>query len=485
MLFLLPVASALSLATSSPGQQACTDLASSLGANKVVTSSLNPNYVYSHYHYWNYRVGRQQDPDCIVYPENAQDVSVALKAIKARGSHFAIKAGGHNGNRGFSSCPDGGPLIHLINMRKMSYDPTTDLATYEPGPTYGEIYNYFVQYNRTVVGGRLAGVGTGLGLGGGLSYLSGQYGLAVDNFRQLEVVLPSGEIVTTNKDTLPDLFFAMRGGGGNAFGVVTKYTVQARPVGTFNAGNIIYATGGPSERANQAVHDFMLYNTDPKAAIIGTWEKVPVPDLATHLNEAYILFLVYDGPDPGHAYDSFTAIPHLLDTRRQLTYPEAANIVPFATDLSAADNIFRVSAHHVTDSSYITAPQAWRQWSEDNAGKWSLLSMDFQPIPKSLTDASRAQGGNAINSPDGPYYWLNYILATPPTLSDADYNAVQASFKQLVESSTRAPDLPLFLNDASRDQDPLATFNTYAQLQAIKAKYDPDNFFKKYTGGWF
>jgi hypothetical protein len=79
-----------------------------------------------------------------------------------------------------------------------------------------------------------------LALGGGLSYLSGQYGLACDSFRELEVVLPNGDIVIASPTENEDLFFADRGGGGNAYGVVTNYTIQTRPSGTFYSGNPIY-----------------------------------------------------------------------------------------------------------------------------------------------------------------------------------------------------------------------------------------------------
>lgn len=86
--------------------------------------------------------------------------------------------------------------------------------------------------------------------------------------------------------------------------------------------------------------------------------------------------------------------------------------------------------------------------------------------------------------PDGPYFWLNYLLATPPTLSASDYAAVQASFKELVDGVPAAKGLPLFLNDASYDQNPLTTFENYGNLKKIKGKYDPDHFFSNYTGGW-
>lgn len=465
----------------SAGPSACSNITSQLGSSKVNSHKLSLKYHQST-EYWS----TPQDaykPSCIVYPDSAQEVSVALQAIRAADSRFAVKGGGHNPNTFFSSV-DQGVLIDLSSLSEKSYDPDTTLATYQPGGVFGDIYDYFIKYNRTVVGARLSGVGTGLALGGGMSYLSPQYGMACDSFRELEIVLPDGQIVTASNSTNPDLFFASRGGGGNAYGVVTKYTVQSRPVGQFFAGNIIYAFP-QKDTIIEAIGNFIRFNTDPKASIIGTYEKLPTPDLNLNIDEAIIMFLVYDGPDPGDAFANFTSVPHLIDTTGIKTYPEVADMpVSFATEASRGNNIFRVGVHRADNEEYKNALDVWRNWGESNKGKYTLLSLDFQPVPKSLTDASKAQGGNAMQMPDGPWFWLNYLITTPPGMSEPDYDAIQSSFRDMVSSTTNAEGLPLFINDANRDQHPLSTFSTYEKLQGIKKKYDPDNFFADKTGGW-
>lgn len=467
----------------SPGTSACTRLTQSLGSAKV-SSPLSIPYLNSQAGYWN-AVQSSYDPSCVVYPESAQDVSIALKTVKAAESRFAIKAGGHDPNTFFSSV-ESGVLIDLNSMTQKSYDSSTTLGSYQPGGVFGDIYGYFIQYGRTVVGARLAGVGTGLALGGGLSYLSGQYGLACDSFRELEVVLPNGDIVIASPTEREDLFFADRGGGGNAYGVVTNYTVQTRPSGTFYAGNLIYLFN-QTAHVLQAIHDFTKYNTDPKAAIIGTYEKLSTPAVGDlDLDEAVIMFLVYDGADPGDAFASFTAMPHLLNTLGPKTYLEVVNMpIPLATELSRGDNIFRVQVHRLDDDSYKTAFAAWESWCETNKGSYIISSLDFQPVPRSLIDASNSQnGGNAMQMPDGPWFWLNFLLSTPPGISKTAYEQIQQSFRNMVNSVPNAEGLPLFINDASFDQNPLQTFSTYSRLQNIKRKYDPDGFSEKYTGGW-
>lgn len=434
--------------------------------------------------YWNARLS-DYIPTCAVYPTSAQDVSIALQAVRAAGSRFAIKTGGHNPNTFFASV-ESGVLIDLGQMTERTYNNATTIGTFQPGGTFGDLYNYFQQYGRTVVGARLSAVGTGLALGGGLSYLSGQYGMACDNFRELEVVLPSGEIVMASPTENPDLFFACRGGGGNAYGVVTKYTIQTRPSGTFYGGNIIYILD-ESQAVLDAVHNFVQYNTDPKAAIIGTFEKLGTPTLGSlELDQVIIMFLVYDGPDPGNAFDNFTAIPHLINDMKQQSYEEITQL-PFSlvTEVTRGDNIFRVQVQNVNDDSYTRAYQAWEAWCTANKGTYTLASIEYQPVPKSLTDASNAQnGGNAMQMPEGPWFWINFLIQTPVGMPDAEYNAVQSSYRDMVNSVPNAEGLPLFINDANYDQNPLRTFNSYQRLQGIKAKYDPDGFFSKYTGGW-
>ncbi|PWN26921.1 FAD-binding domain-containing protein [Jaminaea rosea] len=469
-----------------PGQTACSQIQGSLGQGKVANPNLlNFQYQQSKNGYWNTRLNAN-NPACAVYPSSASDVSTSLKAIKAAGSRFAIKAGGHNPNANFSST-NNGVLLDMSKMTDKSYDPAKGTCTYQPGNKFGDLYEFYEQFGVTITGARLSGVGSGLGLGGGLSYLSGEYGLSVDGFQSLEVVLPSGEIVTASKTSYPDLFFAMRGGGGNAYGVVTSYTVTARKVGKFHSGLLVYALN-ETNRVLEAVHDFTRYNTNPKANLIATWEKIPLPDLNINLDEIFILFAVYDGEDPGNSYKNFTDIPHILDTRQVRSYVSTTRdlATPFATDISKGSNTFRVSVHAIDDDTYKQAYDQWRAWAQrpEIKSKYMLTSLDFQPVLRSLTDASKSQGGNAMDMPDGPWFWLNYLLTTPPTLSASDYNEIQESFKEMVNVVPAAKNLPLFINDAAYDQNPLPTFSTYQRLKSIKAKYDPDGFFSSKTGGW-
>lgn len=109
---------------------ACANLTSALGTGQTAVSHLDIRYIQSRTSYWNQKL-KAHAPACVVYPENAQDVSQILKIVKASGSRFAIKAAGHNTNDFFSSVDDG-VLIDLTHMTGKSYDESTTLATYEP-----------------------------------------------------------------------------------------------------------------------------------------------------------------------------------------------------------------------------------------------------------------------------------------------------------------------------------------------------------------
>jgi hypothetical protein len=121
--------------------------------------------------------------------------------------------------------------------------------------------------------------------------------------------------------------------------------------------------------------------------------------------------------------------------------------LPIATEASRGNNIFRVGVHRADNDECKNALDVWRNWGESSKGKYLLLSLDFQPVPKSLTDASKAQGGNAMDMPDGPWFWLNYLITTLPGMSQPDYDAIQSSFRDMVASTTNAEGLPLFIND--------------------------------------
>src|SRR5688572_13253308 len=171
------------------------------------------------------------------------DVITAVNFGRDEGLLIAIRGGGHNGP-GLGSCDDG-LVIDLSMMKSVRVDPATRRVRVDPGCTSGDVDHATHPFGLAVPFGIVSTTGVaGLTLGGGTGYLTRKYGLTIDNLLEADVVLADGSVVTASARQHPDLFWALRGGGGN-FGVVTSFLFQAHPVSTVYAGPIFWeATHG-------------------------------------------------------------------------------------------------------------------------------------------------------------------------------------------------------------------------------------------------
>jgi len=196
-----------------------------------------------------YNIGlAEMMPACILQATTAEEVSTAIKLLNTYTTvPFAIKSGGHDPNAGDSSVKDG-LLIALSQMNKTSIDPAAQVAQFGPGGHWADLMKPMDDAGFAVVGGRLGIVGVGgYMMQGGLSYLSAQYGMAADvcyhssverrlkadctqSILEYEMVLANGSITNISYEKNKDLVVAMRG-GGNQFGICTKFTTQAYPIG--------------------------------------------------------------------------------------------------------------------------------------------------------------------------------------------------------------------------------------------------------------
>jgi len=176
------------------------------------------------------KVGR---PVLAVRPTDAADVATAIAYAKAEGLVLSVRSGGHSP----LNTNDGGMVLDLSRIRDVEVlgDNRVRLGS---GATWGNVAQALQAYDLAVSSGDTYTVGVGgLTLGGGIGWLVRQHGLALDSLLEAEVVLPNGHIVTANTSQEPELFWALRGGGGN-FGVVTRFTFQAYPLRGVVAGTI-------------------------------------------------------------------------------------------------------------------------------------------------------------------------------------------------------------------------------------------------------
>jgi len=177
-------------------------------------------------------------PRLIARCVDVADVITAVNFGRDNGLLTAIRGGGHNGP-GLGSCDDG-LVIDLSPMKGITVDPQTHLVQVGPGHSQGDVDHATSAFGLAVPAGIVSSTGIGgLTLGGGHGYLTRRYGLTIDNLVETDVVLADGSFVTADKERHPDLFWALRGGGGN-FGVVTRFVFRAHPVTTVYAGPMFW-----------------------------------------------------------------------------------------------------------------------------------------------------------------------------------------------------------------------------------------------------
>jgi FAD/FMN-containing dehydrogenase len=177
-------------------------------------------------------------PQVIVRAEQVADVIAAVNFARNSALDLSIKGGGHSAP-GFGT-NDGGVVIDLSLMRHVHVDPRARTARAGGGATWGD-FNYATHaFGLATPGGIVSTTGiAGLTLGGGIGYLARGYGLSIDNLISAEVVTADGQVTTANQDENPDLFWALRGGGGN-FGVVTSFEFQLHAVKDVYVGLFFY-----------------------------------------------------------------------------------------------------------------------------------------------------------------------------------------------------------------------------------------------------
>ncbi|MDQ1485707.1 MAG: hypothetical protein QOJ62_1400, partial [Actinomycetota bacterium] len=177
-------------------------------------------------------------PAVVVRASNVDDVVAAVRYARENSLDVAVRGGAHS-VPGFGTC-DGGVVIDLSGMRNVTVDPATSTAKAQGGATWGDFNDATHEFGLATTGGIISTTGVaGLTLGGGIGYLTRGFGLSCDNLISADVVTADGRQVHASANENADLFWALRGGGGN-FGVVTTLEFQLHPVNDIYGGPIFY-----------------------------------------------------------------------------------------------------------------------------------------------------------------------------------------------------------------------------------------------------
>jgi FAD/FMN-containing dehydrogenase len=177
-------------------------------------------------------------PALIVRCRTTADVVAALAFARAQGLDVSVRGGGHS--VAGRAVTDGAAMIDLAEMKRIAVDPDRATATAEGGVLWGELNDAAAAHGLAVTGGAISTTGiAGLTLGGGLGWLMAKYGLAADNLLSVELVTADGDVLEVDAESHPDLFWALRGGGGN-FGIATSFTYRVHPLETVVGGLIAH-----------------------------------------------------------------------------------------------------------------------------------------------------------------------------------------------------------------------------------------------------
>ena len=410
-------------------------------------------------------------PGLIARCVDAADVQAAVNFARENKLLLAVRGGGHNG-AGLGSC-DGGLVIDLSPMKGIRIDPEAGTVRVEGGCTWGDVDHATFPFGLAVPTGFLSTTGVGgLTLGGGLGYLTRRYGLTIDNLLEVDMVLADGRFVTAGPDQNEDLFWAVRGGGGN-FGVVTSFLFRGRPVST------VY--GGPTfwelEHAAKVMRYWRdLILTGPEE--INGWfgfHTVPPVDMFPeehHLKKMAVITWCYTGDleEAEQVFEPIRALaPLAMDFAGPIPLPALQSMfdglyppglqwywnADFFTELSDevidmhVENCARLPTVHSTMHLYPINGAAHRVGKNDTA--WSFREANFAQVIVGV-DPDPANNEQMIRWSKA--YWN---ALHPHSAGGAYVNMIM---------------------DEGADRVQAAYRDNYDRLAQIKAKYDPQNLFR-------
>jgi len=422
---------------------------------------------------WNASVDRR--PRLIVRCHGTADIAAAVRFARGRGIDIAVRGGGHN-VAGTAVCDDG-IVIDLSAMRAVVVDPLERTALVQGGALWGDVDRETQVHGLATTGGIVSHTGVGgLSLGGGIGWLMRKHGLTVDNLVQAEVVTAEGEILSVSASDHPDLFWALRGGGGN-FGIVSSFRFALHHVGPAVVAGPVFWAAEDTVDVLRFYREFVTDAPDELGNVVrlGTIPPLPVVDERLHFRPAIAVASCYAGPlaDGERAVSALrqfgAPLVDLVGTTRYVdhqsglddTVPHGWHYYWKATNLATlSDEVIDIVAAHAYGAA---SPMSYTAMFH-LGGAVSRVARDATAYPGRDVDHNIVIDAAWLPERD------DAIRESEMVWARAFLDALEAHRAGVYVNFLDADDDARRVREAYGDE-------TYRRLAEVKAKYDPDNVF--------
>lgn len=410
-------------------------------------------------------------PDMIARCMDIADVIEAVNFARENNMLLAVRGGGHHG-AGLGTCDDG-LVIDLSLMKGIRVDPQTRTVLVGGGCTLGDMDHATHPFGLAVPSGvnSTTGIG-GLALGGGFGHLTRKYGLTIDNLLAVDMVLADGRFVTVSATQHPDLFWAVRGGGGN-FGVVTAFQFQLHPISTVIAGPTIWTLDMAAD-AMRFYRDFIRTAPDDISGIFAFFTVPPSAPWPAHLHLQKVCGVTWCYVGPAEEADRVLAPirafgPPVLDGIKPMPFP----VLQRAVDALYPPGLqWYWRSHFVNELS-------------DTAINHYVENGSQLPTPHSRMQLFPLDGASArIGKQDTPFFfrdakWSLVIVGVDPDPAKSELVKSWAinSWEDLHPYSADGAYVN-FMMDEGQDRVKATYGSNYDRLVSIKTMYDPTNLFQ-------
>jgi len=409
---------------------------------------------------WNGQINKY--PALIAQCGTAEDVETAVTFARHHNLSVAVRGGAHNSN-GFATVSNG-LVIDLSQMKDIVVDPVARTARAEPGLTFGELSRATEAYGLATTTGICAGTGiVGATLGGGTGWLMGKHGLAIDNVLSFELVMADGHRLKASANENLDLFWALRGGGGN-FGIVTTIEYQLHPLGQILGGMVIH----PMANAKAVLRFYCDFSSSAPDDVTAYAFLVTMPDVGP----AVIVMAGYFG-------DDLAAGERLLAPLRQFGPPLVDTIQPMAyPDFLALLDPIAPNGRNYYEPAY--SVQQFSDAALDTLITWAgRMTSPFSAvlIHHIHGAATRVAPGATAFALRQPHYIVIHDAAWEEGPTETHVAWARASFAAMQPYSMTGVYVNFIVGEQTEAVHDSYGAN-YDRLAALKCRYDPTNFFR-------